>query len=400
MSHRQLIAQFSEEDHIVAAATAVRKEGYEILDAYTPFPSHGLIKAMKLPASRLTWVCFIGGLLGAGFMFWFQYWSSAISWPVNIGGKPWDSHPAFIPVTFESMILVGGVSTVFALFIRSKLWPGKRGYLPTLTATDDRFVLVFSKNDATYDFDEAKELCAGFECVEFEERLTDPDDRPAFAWRSLVPVVNLALVIAIGLLVLVNVATPADPGLKNWEVLTEMVHSRAYESQSANPHVTGRQTLLRPVPGTVVRGFLPMHYSNTPGDAKRAGYELANPLKPSVKNIARGTAVYQNFCEVCHGGGLGNGPVSKFGVPPPPSLFAKNALAMPDGELFHIISYGGKNMPGYAARVDRNDRWRAILYVRSMQVAMKAAAAAEAKKKKGAKAKAKPGAKVQKGQTP
>ena len=79
-------------------------------------------------------------------------------------------------------------------------------------------------------------------------------------------------------------------------------------------------------------------------------------------------ALYQQHCAVCHGpSGLGDGPVTRLGVPPPPSLLSERSRAMPDGRLFHIITYGVGNMPPYAGQVDRLDRWKAVLHIRSLQ---------------------------------
>ena len=93
MSERVLLASFDHEDDILAATTAVRKQGLKIVDAYTPYAVHGLERAMGLPPSRLTWVCFACGMFGALGMLWFQYWSAAIDWAVDVGGKPWNSLP-------------------------------------------------------------------------------------------------------------------------------------------------------------------------------------------------------------------------------------------------------------------------------------------------------------------
>jgi hypothetical protein len=70
-------------------------------------------------------VCFLLGLSGAGITAGFQYWATAVSWPINVGGKPWNSLPAFVPVTFEMMVLCAGVGTVAAFFWSTGLKPGR-----------------------------------------------------------------------------------------------------------------------------------------------------------------------------------------------------------------------------------------------------------------------------------
>ncbi|HXG58510.1 MAG TPA: cytochrome c [Thermoanaerobaculia bacterium] len=159
-----------------------------------------------------------------------------------------------------------------------------------------------------------------------------------------------------------------DPARPNVEVLPNMVDSVPYDAFDRNPNFRDGKTLREPVPGTVIRGQMPLHYAATPADALRAGIELANPSagKPSAR--ARGAIVYANYCETCHGpGGKGDGRVAQRGFPMPPSLLADKAMQMRDGQIFHIVTYGQGNMPSYAAQIDRSDRWAAIEYVRSLQ---------------------------------
>ena len=195
-------------------------------------------------------------------------------------------------------------------------------------------------------------------------------------------ITNLALALALLACLAVIVASQPDVTRPNYEYLPEMAHSPAYSAFAANPNFADGKTLRSPVPGTIPRGELPLPYQPTPPDALRAGEELANPFPPSdIAATDRGYAVFTNFCAPCHGvSGLGNGPVTTRGFPPPPSLFAENAVKMRDGQMFHVLSFGQGNMASYAAQVAREDRWKVILYVRELQAqeARKAALAAAA----------------------
>lgn len=137
-----MIAVFTDERGLLAATRAVRERGCEVVDVHTPYAVHGLDEAMGLEPSRLSWVCLACGALGAGVALWFQFWTSAVDWPLNVGGKPFNSLPAFVPVTFELCVLLAGLGVVAALLIRCRLWPGRRVSLPDVRATNDRFVLV------------------------------------------------------------------------------------------------------------------------------------------------------------------------------------------------------------------------------------------------------------------
>lgn len=151
---RLLLGTFEREEDILAVTRASRNRGLKIVDVYTPYAVHGLDQAGGLKPSRLPWVCFYLGLFGAAFKVWFEFWTTAVSWPINVGGKPWNSLPAFVPVTFEVMVLFAGVSTVIAFLIASRLRPGKIAKLPDPRVTDDRFVLVLEQTDSTFDPDE------------------------------------------------------------------------------------------------------------------------------------------------------------------------------------------------------------------------------------------------------
>jgi mono/diheme cytochrome c family protein len=198
------------------------------------------------------------------------------------------------------------------------------------------------------------------------------------AIRTLNVVLALALIACLA----VMVASQPDITRPNYEYLPEMAHSPAYSAFAANPNFPDGKTLRPPVPGTIPRGELPLSYAPTPEDALRAGAELTNPFAESDNAaVNRGYAVFTNFCGPCHGAsGQGNGPVATRGFPPPPSLLAEHAVQMKDGQVFHLLSFGQRNMASYASQISREDRWKVILYVRDLQAqeARKAALAAAA----------------------
>jgi len=138
---KRLTAVFEEAEQLVEAARQARTAGYAIADAFVPFAVHGLDEAMGLRRSRLTWVCFAAALTGGTLAMSFQLWTSVSSWPLNVGGKPFASVPAFLPVTFELTVLTAALVSAGTFFARSRLFPGKRA-TPVPRATDDRFVLV------------------------------------------------------------------------------------------------------------------------------------------------------------------------------------------------------------------------------------------------------------------
>lgn len=164
-------------------------------------------------------------------------------------------------------------------------------------------------------------------------------------------------------------ASRRDVHAPNWEFLPEMVRAPRADAFSASAVFRDGKTLQVPPAGTIAQGHLPLHYGPTEEEAIRAGRELQNPFAPDDRAaLARGEQVFATFCAPCHGpGGQGNGPVVAYGVPPPPSLVDGRALALADGHLFHILTYGQNNMAAYATQISREDRWRVILYIRSLQ---------------------------------
>jgi mono/diheme cytochrome c family protein len=181
-------------------------------------------------------------------------------------------------------------------------------------------------------------------------------------------VLNAFLFVVMVALLAANGGLRSETGRRNFELFPNMARSAASESYAANALFADGMAMRKPVPGTVVRGFVPIGYGPGKDEAIRAGEELANPVTADAAALTRGAAIYATYCQVCHGpGGLGDGTVSKRGFPTPPSLLAENALALPDGRIFHIVTHGQNNMPPYAAQIARRDRWKAVLHVRSMQ---------------------------------
>lgn len=172
MSRRLLIGIYDSERDILAAARAARREGMRIVDVFAPYAVHGLDRAMGLEPSRLPWVCFALGLFGAAFKVWFEYWTTAFNWPINVGGKPWNSLPAFVPITFEVMVLFAGVSTVIAFLFVSRLWPGRKGRLIFPGTTDDRFALVVEET-AYFNAPNLRQFFEDSRAVHVEERVEE-----------------------------------------------------------------------------------------------------------------------------------------------------------------------------------------------------------------------------------
>ena len=144
-------AAFSDDHALLRAAKALKQRELLLIDAYSPFPIHGIDEVLEQRRSRLAIVCFAAASIGCMASMWFQIWTSSQDWPINVGGKPFVSIPAFIPVTFEVTVLLGGLVSVAAFFFRSRLFPGKRNSGPNKNVTSDGFWISVEHQAAKVD---------------------------------------------------------------------------------------------------------------------------------------------------------------------------------------------------------------------------------------------------------
>ncbi len=142
-----VIGVFDDEEKLVKAGTLVKRDNFHIQDFFTPFPVHGLDELLDIKRSRLPFVTFVAGGMGLILALAFQVWTSAVDWPINVGGKPMLSIPAFIPITFELMVLCGALTTVAAFLFRAKLFPGQIPVTIDRRQLDDQFLIVIPSGE-------------------------------------------------------------------------------------------------------------------------------------------------------------------------------------------------------------------------------------------------------------
>jgi Alternative complex III, ActD subunit len=149
-----LMAEFGGPEALLEAARRSFAEGYRRMDAYSPFPVDGLAEAIGFHKTRLPLLVLIGGIIGCAGGFYLQYWASVIDYPMNIGGRPLNSWPMFIPVTFELTILLAGLTAVLGLLALNGL---PMPYHPVFNverfqmATRNRFFLCIESADPKFD---------------------------------------------------------------------------------------------------------------------------------------------------------------------------------------------------------------------------------------------------------
>lgn len=151
MSNKVIQAIYNDDDVLMAAVKKVRAEKHHIEEVYTPFPVHGLDKAMGLPHTKIAICAFIYGCIGLTVAVSMMNYIMIEDWPQDIGGKPSFSFltnlPAFVPIMFELTVFFAAHLMVITFYMRSKLWPFKEAENPDVRTTDDHFLMEIALHD-------------------------------------------------------------------------------------------------------------------------------------------------------------------------------------------------------------------------------------------------------------
>jgi hypothetical protein len=158
-----LLAEFETPQQILAATRRAREAGYRAMDAYTPYPVEGLALELESSRTHVPFVVLVAGLVGAASGFLMQYWSMAVDYPFNVGGRPHNSWPVFIPITFEVMVLVASFAALLGMFFLNGL---PRPHHPVFNvprfarASQDRFFLCIEATDPHFDREATRQFLA------------------------------------------------------------------------------------------------------------------------------------------------------------------------------------------------------------------------------------------------
>ena len=167
-----LMAEFASPVALVAAAEKARLAGYKKMDAYTPIPIEELEEALGLKRTRLPILVFLGGLMGGLGGFSLEYWTQVYAYPLNIGARPFNSWPQFIPVTFETTVLGAALTAFVGMWALNKL---PQPYHPVFNvpefarASTDRFFLCIEATDPRFDLRGTRQFLEGLKPVGVSE---------------------------------------------------------------------------------------------------------------------------------------------------------------------------------------------------------------------------------------
>jgi len=359
---------FATADELIVAIPQVKARGFDRIEAYTPYPVHGMDEALGLRRSPLAGMVMVMGALGAVTALFFQWWMSAVDYPIVTGGKAPFSWQAFVPIMFEITVLFA----TFTAGLGMLLLLNKLPYFghPVLGAkamagiTRDRFVLGVESNRKDFNESEAAAalLASGALSTELVTASAEgPSMSAEFILRALLGIVTACAVSGLTMYW----------AIKLFPILPPMVHMQIQPKlnpQEADAFFKDGHGMQLPVPGTVARGYLPLGVSS-PDEAAA----LANPLPRSIEVLALGRAGYMNHCVVCHGA-VGDGQMtltSAYGAKPA-NLQGQQFRDYPDGRLYWSIAMGKNAMPSYAADLTDDERWAVVHYVRALQRAQNA----------------------------
>ncbi len=167
-----LVGTFDTPAALVHACEALRDQGYEKFDAHTPFPVHGLDRAMGMKASKVAWITLGAGLMGGLGGFALQMWTQGVDYPQNISGKPFFAFQAYVPVTFEATILCAALGTFLGMWALNRLpelfHPVHQAkHFPKVS--DDKFLVSIEASDQKFERRKTAELLAGLGAKDVEE---------------------------------------------------------------------------------------------------------------------------------------------------------------------------------------------------------------------------------------
>lgn len=159
-----LMAEFDSAQELLDAATRARAAGYTRMDAYSPFPIHGLAEAIGFEERLIPKFVFVAGAIGGSLAFGFQTWASAVDYPLNIGGRPYFSWVSFIPITFELTILFAAFTAAISMLALNGL---PQPYHPVFNvasfarASQDKFFFAIEASDPRFDLESTRAFLSG-----------------------------------------------------------------------------------------------------------------------------------------------------------------------------------------------------------------------------------------------
>jgi mono/diheme cytochrome c family protein len=362
---------FDTPDEITHAAEKTVEKGYKKFDVHSPYPIHGMPKAMNLQPSKLGYVALVVGLSGALAAVLLTWWISAVDYPIVIGGKPLFSFPAYVPIIFEVTVLSASIATVLAMLFVFFKFPNNSHplhdteYMKAVAL--DKYGLAILADDKKFNENEVKNFFA-----ELGAKNITP------VYFDEVEINHNHKIFEPKFLLLLFITTIFTSGV-TYFTLNKLLYMVPFNWMMEQPKLTPQHTyssifkdgfgMRTPVEGTVARGYLPYEFKGNP---EAAGANLVNPLPFSKSVIAMGQKKFDTYCSPCHGFHAEGDSRLRGQFPNPPSLHSEKVRTWSDGRIFDVITEGQNIMPSYASQLTPEERWVVINYIRVLQRSLNA----------------------------
>lgn len=356
---------FDTPDEIIHAAEKVNNEGIKKYDVNTPYPVHGMDKAMKLPPSKLGYAALVFGLSGTIAALALMFWMSVIDYPLVIGGKPFFAFPAYVPIMFEVTVLSASIATVATMVALFFKFPNishplhDTDYMRKVSS--DKYGICIQAEDENFEEARVKRILESVGAKEITPIYFDNEEiehkNKIFEPKFIGLLIVIALITSGATYFSLNKLMFMTPF--NW-----MMEQDKVVPQEKYEFFADGFGMRPPVKGTIARGGMPYIFKGKP---EKAGAILINPMTPDGKTLSLGNEKYDIYCSPCHGY-FGEGDSRLRGqFPNPPSLHSEKVRNWTDGRIFHVITDGQNIMPSYASQLTRQERWAVVLYIRALQ---------------------------------
>jgi mono/diheme cytochrome c family protein len=377
-----LLAEYDSPTEILHASKKVRDAGFTRWDTYTPFPVHGIEKAMGIKMTILPWLVLGAGITGLITAITLQWWTNAYDYKWLISGKPFWSIPANVPIMFELTVLFSVLTTLTGMLMLNNL-PLPAHPLDLVKrfgrSTDDKFFLLIEAADPKFDEGDTRRLLESTHPVALEDVKEDrvtSDKLPTFLVYGMI-ILTVAAAVPFALAAKARFTRNTQPRI---HAVGDMDWQPKYKAQRMNPIFADQRASRPDEPGTVAVGELREDdhlYRGKDGNVWASTFPDQIPL--DEKTMARGKERFGIYCTPCHGeAGRGDGMIAKRadelqqkGITgawvPPTDITLDNLRYQPVGELFNSITHGVRNMPAYGTQITTEDRWAIVLYVRALQ---------------------------------
>ncbi|MDF1612406.1 MAG: quinol:electron acceptor oxidoreductase subunit ActD [Stygiobacter sp.] len=363
-------ALFDKPNDVLKAAKSIAEKGFEKYDVNTPYPLHGMNKAMKLKPSKLGYVSLIVGLSGALAAILTMWWMNAVDYPIVYGGKPYFSFPAYIPVVFEVTVLSASIATVLTMLFIFFKFPNNShplqgtDYLKQVSS--DKYGIIILADDKKFNEEEIESLFKELNAVTISPIYWDNEEinhkHKIFEPKFVIFLIAVAILNSGAVYFVYNKLLYMQPF--NW-----MMNQQRQNVQQKSLIYSDGFGMRKPVEGTIARGHLPYQFVGNPD---LAGEKLINPIPVSKASLKLGQEKFDTYCSPCHDyHGTGQSRL-RGQFPNPPSLHSDKVRNWSDGRIFAVITEGQNVMPSYSTQLTEDERWAVINYIRVLQRAMNA----------------------------